>query len=56
MKLYFNPLSPNVRRVRLTAAVLGIELDEQLVDFAKGEHKAPAFLALNPNGALPVWA
>ncbi len=54
MKLYHHPLSPNVRRVRITAAVLGLELDEQLVDFAKGEHKTPAFLALNPNGALPV--
>ena len=54
MKLYYHPMSPNVRRVRLAAAVLGLELDEQLVDFAKGEHKAPAFLALNPNGALPV--
>ena len=47
MKLYFNPLSPNVRRVRLTAAVLGLELDEKKVDFAKGEHKSPEYLALN---------
>jgi glutathione S-transferase len=54
MKLYHNPLSPNVRRVRLTAAVLGIELEEHVVDFAKGEHKSPAYLALNPNGAVPT--
>jgi hypothetical protein len=27
--------SPNVRRVRLTAAVLGIELEEKKLDFAK---------------------
>jgi glutathione S-transferase len=54
MKLYYNPLSPNVRRVRLTAAVLGIELDEKRLDFAKGEHKSPEFLALNPNGAVPT--
>jgi len=54
MKLYFNPLSPNVRRVRLTAAVLGIELEEKLLDFAKGEHKNPEYLALNPNGAVPT--
>jgi len=54
MKLYHNPLSPNVRRVRLTAAVLGIELEEVVVDFAKGEHKSPAYLALNPNGAVPM--
>jgi len=54
MKLYHNPLSPNVRRVRLTAAVLGIELEEKKLDFAKGEHKNPEYLALNPNGAVPT--
>jgi glutathione S-transferase len=54
MKLYYNPLSPNVRRVRLTAAVLGIELEEKKLDFAKGEHKNPEYLALNANGAVPT--
>ena len=54
MKLYFNPLSPNVRRVRLTAAVLGLELEEKLLDFSKGEHKNPEYLLLNPNGAVPT--
>jgi glutathione S-transferase len=54
MKLYLNPLSPNVRRVRLTAAVLGLEFEEKLLDFAKGEHKNPEYLALNPNGAVPT--
>lgn len=54
MKLYYNPLSPNVRRVRLTVALLGIEVEEKLVDFSKGEHKSPEYLALNPNGAVPT--
>jgi len=54
LKLYLNPLSPNVRRVRLTAAVLGLELEEKLLDFSKGEHKNPEYLALNPNGAVPT--
>jgi glutathione S-transferase len=54
MKLYYNPLSPNVRRVRLTAAVLGLALEEKKLDFAKGEHKNPEYLALNPNGAVPT--
>lgn len=54
MKLYHNPLSPNVRRVRLTAAVLGLDLEEKLLDFSKGEHKTPQYLALNPNGAVPT--
>lgn len=54
MKLYMNKLSPNVRRVRLTAAVLRIELEEQELDLRKGEHKSPEYLALNPNGAVPT--
>ena len=54
MKLYLNMLSPNVRRVRLTAAVLGLDLEERSLDFAKGEHKSPAFLEINPNGAVPA--
>jgi glutathione S-transferase len=54
MKLYMNRISPNVRRVRLTAAVLGLELEEKNLDLAKGEQKRPEFLALNPNGAVPT--
>ena len=54
MKLYMNALSPNVRRVRLTAAVLGLQLEEIKVDLAKGEQRSPEYLALNPNGAIPV--
>jgi glutathione S-transferase len=54
MQLYVNLISPNVRRVRLTAAVLGLELEEKNVDLAKGEQKTPEFLALNPNGAVPT--
>jgi glutathione S-transferase len=54
MKLYMNPLSPNVRRVRLTAAVLGLPLEEKWLDFTKGEHKNPEYLALNPSGAVPT--
>lgn len=54
MKLYMNPLSPNVRRVRLTAAVLGLDLEEVALDFTRGEHKTPDYLAINPNGAVPT--
>jgi glutathione S-transferase len=54
MKLYLNPLSPNVLRVRLTVAALGLDVEEKVVDFTKGEHKSPEFLALNANGAVPT--
>src|SRR5579883_2330376 len=54
MQLYMTAMSPNVRRVRLTAAVLGLQLEEKKLDFTKGEHKNPEYLALNPNGAVPT--
>jgi glutathione S-transferase len=54
MKLYMTPLSPNAQRVRLTAAVLGLQLEEKLVDLARGEHRSPEYLAINPNGAIPT--
>jgi glutathione S-transferase len=54
MKLYYNPLSPNCRRVLLTAAQLGLSLEEQVIDLTKGEHKSADYLAINPNGMVPT--
>ena len=54
MKLYMNPASSNARRVRVTNAVLGLDLEEQLVDLAKGEQRKPEYLAINPNGTVPA--
>jgi glutathione S-transferase len=55
MKLFSFPPSPNVRKVSAVIAHLGItDIEHQLVNLAKGEHKQPAFLAINPMGALPA--
>lgn len=54
MKLYYNPLSPNARKVLVTAKLAGVELEHNVLDFRKGEHKAPEFLAINPNGKVPA--
>lgn len=54
MKLYCNPLSPNSRRVSLTVRQAGVPCEEVVLDFSKGEHKAPEFLAINPNGMVPA--
>ena len=54
MKLYNANLSPNAFRVRVVASELGIELDVIEVDFRKGEHKSESYLAINPNGKVPV--
>ncbi len=54
MKLYENPLSPNARRTLLVVEHLGLDVELKVLDFMKGEHKAPEFLKLNPNGKVPV--
>lgn len=54
MKLYGFPGSPNTWKVRALIAHLGLPVEDVLVDLAKGEHRAPAYLALNPSGRTPT--
>jgi glutathione S-transferase len=57
MKFYSFPPSPNVRKVSAVIAHLGIDdIEHQLVNLAKGEHKQADFLAINPMGKLPALA
>jgi glutathione S-transferase len=47
--------SGNCYKVRLTAAMLGQELERREYDIARGETRTPEFLAnINPNGRIPV--
>jgi glutathione S-transferase len=53
MKLYFNPQSrATIAKWLLDEA--GVDYQVVHVDFQKGEHKAPQFLAINPAGKLPA--
>ena len=54
MKLYDLELSGNCYKVRLFAALAGIELAIVPVDFLAGEHKRPPLIDLNPWGELPI--
>ena len=54
MKLHYYPLSGHVHRVRMFLALLGLDHEMVTVDLPAGEHKSPAFLALNPFGQVPV--
>jgi len=54
MKLYYHPFSANARRVTMTAEILGSPVEKVLVDLMKGAHKAPDYLAINPNGKVPA--
>ena len=47
--------SGNCYKIRLTAALLGLELERREYDILKGETRTPEFLAtVNPNGRIPV--
>ena len=54
MRLYYHPVSSNSRRVLLTAIALEAKLELITVDLLKGEHKAEAYLRINPNGKVPL--
>jgi glutathione S-transferase len=54
MRLYSGVISPNGKRVRIAAAEAGVTLETALVDFQKGEQRAPEYLALNPMGKVPT--
>ena len=54
MLLYNANLSPNALRVRAVAHELAIALEIVDVDLRKGENRSKTFLALNPNGKVPV--
>jgi glutathione S-transferase len=53
MQLYYCEVL-NPRKTCAVARYLGSPVEFVRVDLAKGEHRAPEFLALNPNGKVPV--
>jgi glutathione S-transferase len=54
VRLYRHPLSGHCHRVELFLSLLGVPFELVEVDLAKGAHKVPEFLALNPFGQVPV--
>ncbi|SCB26157.1 glutathione S-transferase [Rhizobium miluonense] len=53
MKLYYcETLNP--RKACAAARYLGVDVEFIRVDLARGEQRTPEFLALNPNGKVPV--
>lgn len=54
LRLHGHELSGNSSKVRLLLDLLGLPHQWVRVDLMAGEHKQPAFLALNPFGQVPV--
>ncbi len=52
--VYGDRLSGNCYKVYLAMAHLGLDYEWHDVDILRGESRTPAFLAINPNGKIPV--
>ncbi len=53
--LHEDPRSGNCYKIRLTAALLGLELETRHYDIMQGETRTPEFLErINANGRIPV--
>ena len=53
--LHEDPCSGNCYKIKLTAALLGLELETRQYDILKGETRTPEFLRnVNANGRIPV--
>ena len=53
MKLYTHALSSSARRVNLTVAHLGLEIETRQIDLRKAEDRAE-LVAVNPNNKIPA--
>ena len=51
--LYSFELSANSQKVRILLSALGLNYQTESIDIPNGEHKQPAFLAINPRGQVP---
>jgi glutathione S-transferase len=54
IKLFRHPLSGHSHRVELLLSLLKVPSELVFVDLAKGAHKQPEFLAINPFGQVPA--
>lgn len=54
LTLYNFPLSGHSHRARLFLSLIGADAEIVDVNLAQGEHKSPAFLAMNSLGQVPV--
>lgn len=54
MKIYADPITVNCRKVFAGLQLMGAPYEHVHVDYFKGEQKADAFVAVNPNASLPA--
>jgi glutathione S-transferase/GST-like protein len=50
----YTAATPNCYKVSVTLEEMALDYDVVALDLQKAEHKAPAFVAINPNGRVPA--
>jgi glutathione S-transferase len=54
MRLYYDPITVNCKKVAAGFSLMNVPFEEARVDYLGGGHKAPEYLEINPNGSLPA--
>jgi glutathione S-transferase len=54
MKIYADPITVNCRKVIAGLDFIGAPYERVHVDYFKGEHREPAYTAINPNASVPA--
>lgn len=54
LRIYGDSRSGNCYKLKLLCAELGMDFDWQEVDILAGDTRTPEFLAMNPNGKIPL--
>ena len=54
LEVYWASGSPFVWRVLLALELKQISYESKLLEFSKGQHKSPEYLAMNPRGRVPT--
>lgn len=54
LELYQSDYSTCSQKVRLAMAEKGVEFEDRQINFRKGDHLTPEYLAMNPNGVAPT--
>ena len=52
--LFGFPPSGNTHKIRMLMGFLKLDFEEVSINLKNGEHKAAAFLAINPRGQVPA--
>jgi glutathione S-transferase len=54
MKLYYDPITVNCRKVAAGFNLMNVRFEKSHVDYLGGGHKTPEYLDINPNASLPT--